>query len=178
MQLNSTSISELEDVITRLSDELKALEDKRGLIHGSEKMYNHYLEKMEKKGRHADCPLCSREFDEPSEVEELVKELKNRIEGYPTTKEDLDRKILEKKEKHGSLIQLRPQVESAERLSHREIPEMQTELNRLENHLKAMQAEQETEKEEIERLKSNDEIGKKAYSDVMQLDALQVTRIH
>jgi DNA repair exonuclease SbcCD ATPase subunit len=80
----SSGATELENDIARLALEIQDLDDQRGLVHGSEKMYNHFIEKMEKQRAHADCPLCHREFDDADESLVLVDELKGRVEAMPT----------------------------------------------------------------------------------------------
>lgn len=80
----SSGAAELENDIARLALEIQDLDDQRGLVHGSEKMYNYFIEKIEKQREHSDCPLCHREFDDADESIVLVDELKGRVEAMPT----------------------------------------------------------------------------------------------
>ena len=171
-----TDISELENAISKLHQELKGLENHHGMWVGSENTYRSYTEKMEKQERdgNVDCPLCSRQFDELNDARELIDELKSRMKNLPKKISDLEREISEKKERHGSLLQLRPLAESAAKLIKTEIPQLQSELKRLEDSSNTWQKEQEAIKLEIQQLKRNEEIGKSAHSDIIQLNTLQV----
>jgi len=172
-----TDISELENVISKLQQELKLLENNHGMWVGSENTYRSYTEKMEKlekDGQDVNCPLCSRQFDEPSDARDLIDELKDRMKNLPTKIADLEKNISEKKDRHGSLLQLRPLAESAEKLIKTEIPQLQAELKRLEESSNSWQKEQDAIKLEIQVLKRNEEIGKAAHSEVIQLNTLQV----
>lgn len=79
----SSGAAELESDISRLALEIQDLDDQRGLVHGSEKMYHHFIDKMEKQRAHSDCPLCHREFDDSDEAQMLKDEMKNRVEAMP-----------------------------------------------------------------------------------------------
>lgn len=80
----SSGAAELESDISRLALEIQDLDDQRGLVHGSEKMYHHFIDKMEKQRSHSDCPLCHREFDDADEAQMLKEEMKNRVDAMPT----------------------------------------------------------------------------------------------
>lgn len=177
MKDGGTDISELENTISKLQQELKLLENNHGMWVGSENTYRSYTEKMEKQdkdGKDVHCPLCSRQFDEPLDARELIDELKDRMKNLPKKIFDLEKEISEKKERHGSLLQLRPLAESAEKLIKSEIPQLQTELKRLEDSSHAWLKEQDAIKLEIQGLKRNEEIGKAAHSEIIQLNTLQV----
>lgn len=169
----SSGAAELESDISRLALEIQDLDDQRGLVHGSEKMYHHFIDKMEKQRAHSDCPLCHREFDDSDEAQMLKDEMKNRVEAMPAKKADLDRKIVEKKNKHGQLLQLRPVAQSVAKLTEVEIPRLQTGLQDLESRSNTIQAELRDLEESIEFLKNEEDIGKKAHPDIIQLDALK-----
>lgn len=170
----SSGATELESDISRLAQEIQELDDQRGLIHGSEKMYHHFIDKMEKQRSHSDCPLCHREFDDADETQTLIDELKGRVKAMPSKKADYDRKISEKKSKHEKLLQLRPIAQLVTKLSESEIPKLQSELNVLEDRSKTIQSELKDLEESIEFMKNEEDIGKKAHSDIIQLDHLKV----
>lgn len=169
----SLGASELENDISRLAQEIQELDDQRGLVHGSEKMYRHFIEKMEKQRAQADCPLCHREFDDGNETQMLIDELKERIHAMPSKKADYDRRIAEKKSRHSQLLELRPVAQSIARIDL-EIPLLQAEFHGLEEHSTTVQTEIRELEECIESLKHEENVGKKAQSDIIQLDALKV----
>lgn len=160
--------------MSRLAQEIQDLDDQRGLVHGSEKMYHHFIEKMEKQRAHSDCPLCHREFDDADESIALIEELKGRVQAMPAKKADYDRKISEKKSKHGQLLQLRPVAQSVAKLSEIEIPRLQSELQSLETRSSTIQSDLRDLEDSIEFMKNEEDIGKKAHPDIIQLDALKV----
>ena len=169
------SVSGVENDITRLTKELDDLEDQRGLIYGSEKMVVHYIDKLEKHKSNA-CPLCHREFEEADETMELLSELKTRIEKMPTKLAELEKKISEKKDKHSTLLQLQPLALSTGKLKDTEIPRLETELKELQSRAAAIKVDIQQLEESIEFLKSEDDVGKKAHADIIQLDAIKVFR--
>lgn len=137
-------------------------------------MYHHFIDKMEKQRAHSDCPLCHREFDDADETQVLIDELKGRVQAMPAKKADFDRKIAEKKSKHGQLLQLRPVAQFVAKLMEKEIPQLQTGLQSLECRSNTIQSELRDLEESIEFLKNEEDIGKKAHPDIIQLDALKV----
>lgn len=153
--------------------ELEDLEDQRGLIYGSEKMMVHYIDKLEKHKSNA-CPLCHREFEQADETQELLGELKSRIERMPTKLADFERKIAERKEKHSTLLQLQPLAQSATKLSDTEIPLLQTELKQRQTRAAAIKVDIQQLEESIEFLKSEDDIFKKVLPDINHLDTIKV----
>lgn len=172
----SSSTTEVEADILRLEQELQELDDQRGLVHGSEKMYHHFIDKMEKQlNSSSDCPLCHREFDDADETLTLIDELKGRVKAMPSKKSDYDRKIAEKKAKHGQLLQLRPVAQSIAKLIDTDIPRLQSELATLESRSSTIQTELRDLEESIEFMKNEEDIGKKAHPDIIQLDALKVS---
>ena len=139
-------------------------------------MYHHFIDKMEKQRTHSDCPLCHREFDDADETQVLIDELKGRVQAMPAKKTEYDRKIAEKKSKHGQLLQLRPVAQSIAKLADVEIPKLQAGLQSLESRSCSIQSELKDLEETIEFLKNEEDIGKKAHPDIIQLDALKVVQ--
>ena len=139
-------------------------------------MYHHFIDKMEKQQKNnSDCPLCHREFDDADETQILIDELKGRVKAMPSKKADFDRKITEKKAKHGQLLQLRPVAHSIAKLLETDIPRLQSELAALESRSNTIQTELRDLEESIEFMKNEEDIGKKAHPDIIQLDSLKVT---
>lgn len=170
----SSGATELENDLTRLSQEIQELDDQRGLVHGSEKMYHHFIDKMEKQRAQSDCPLCHREFDDADESIALIDELKGRVKAMPAKKADYDRKITEKKSKQSQLLELKPVAQSVAKLSEVDIPKLQSDLHKLETRSSAIQSDLRDLEDSIEFMKNEEDIGKKAHPDIIQLDALKV----
>ena len=63
----------------------------------------------------------------------LIDELKGRVQAIPAKKAECDRKIAEKKSKHGQLLPLRPVAQSIAKLADFEIPKLQAGLQNLES---------------------------------------------
>ena len=137
-------------------------------------MYNHFIEKMAKQKNNADCPLCHREFEDLDETTILINELKSRVQAMPTKKADYERKIAEKRSKHSQLLELRPLAESATKLSQVEIPQLELELRTQGERFNSFESKRKDLEESIEFLKNEEDIGKKAHQDIIQLENLKV----
>ena len=172
-----SSATELDNEVSRLNSEIEELEDRRGLIHGSERMYNQLIEKMVKQKDTADCPLCHREFDDLDETQTIINDLKSRVEAMPAKKADYERKITEKRSKHSQLLELRPLAESATKLAEVEIPRLETELRNQEERFRSLETKRKDLEESIEFLRNEEDIGKKAHQDIIQLENLKVAYI-
>lgn len=122
------------------------------------------------------CPLCHRAFEEAEETEELLRELKEMVEAMPAQKADYDRRITEKKEHHEQLLQLRPVALSAAKLAETEIPQLRTEIDRLEERSAAIKNELKETERTAEVFRNQEDVGKKAQADIIQLDALKVRK--
>lgn len=160
--------------MTRLNQEIEELEDHRGLVHGSERMYNHFIDKMTKQRDSADCPLCHREFEDADETITLMNELKSRVQAMPAKKADFERKIAEKRSKHSQMLELRPLAESVTKLSQVEIPRLETELRNQEERFNSLDSRRNDLEESMEFLRNEEDIGKKAHQDIIQLENLKV----
>lgn len=129
---------------------------------------------MSKKKDTADCPLCHREFDDLDETQVLIDDLKSRVEAMPAKKADFERKIAEKRSKHSQLLELRPLAGSATKLAEVEIPRLETELRNQEERFSSLDSKRQDLEESIEFLRNEEDIGKKAHQDIIQLENLKV----
>ena len=69
-----TSGKNVEDELKRSQENLKEIQDDKGLITGSKYIYNRYINKLKDTPC---CPLCQRNFDTRDEANDLVTDVSN-----------------------------------------------------------------------------------------------------
>lgn len=87
------------------------------------------------------CPLCSREFDQENDVQDLIDELTQKIRKVPDEMTDNDTKLQEKELKINKLMMLKPKYDRLSVLKNEEIPALRLDLERIENKIKKVRKE-------------------------------------
>lgn len=84
------------------------------------------------------------------------------------------RRITDKKARQAELLQLRPVAVNVAKLSDVEIPRLEEELAAMEEKTVSLRTQLRQMQDSIEFLRSEEEVGKRAQADIVQMDANRV----
>ena len=98
-----------DEIVLEQLRKVKALQDDRGMYAYQGVAYKKYLEKVESKD--PCCPVCNRGFQNPQEVKNLSRQMKNDMESVPRFLKECEMILKDEQRKYDTLLQLKPIVE-------------------------------------------------------------------
>nr|CAH7766426.1 unnamed protein product [Callosobruchus chinensis] len=146
----------------------ETLQKQKGQYSSAKIMYEAFMEKLR---RDACCPICKTNFSEkPDYKEDIIKSMAGKIVSLPQKLMENERKLKEAEEAYNNLQRLKPVSEEIETLTHSKIPQLEEEIQNLEEEFNEAQMELASDKAQLELPQRKVEVCKSVISDVTLLD--------
>nr|CAD7570930.1 unnamed protein product [Timema californicum] len=169
--LEQCGSQDLETSLKTLESEIQELQDEKGVLSSSERMYRHYIEKMRQS--EPCCPLCHRIFDSRSSVTELITELNDKASNVPTLVREKESHLNRLLSNQREMLQLKPAYQHCARLKTLEIPSARSELEEIYKKRERVQKQLEEVKGTLTELQTREKVAKGAQGDAVVVDQLQ-----
>ncbi|XP_014291153.1 DNA repair protein RAD50.L isoform X2 [Halyomorpha halys] len=159
---------DLDQYLAEITSKLEELQDQKGTLSASQFMSRRYIQSLQQK--EPSCPLCHRGFTKEDEVTELIKELTLKVKEVPS-KLRANRDNLESmQEKHKNLLQLKPKFDKLSAMKFTEIPNLESDLKKLEKKLGSAREALEILQNDLQQPETDVSLGKGILSDIVLLE--------
>ncbi|KAG1690684.1 DNA repair protein RAD50 [Nymphon striatum] len=113
------------------------LQVEKGAVTGSRFLYKKFIEKLQNSSP-SSCPLCHREFDDPTEASVLANELNDLVKTIPSRMTEKTNKLTTEKTKYNDVLQIKPIEEMHSKLSNADIPELEKKIKKIEKEIEEL----------------------------------------
>ncbi|KAG1690683.1 DNA repair protein RAD50 [Nymphon striatum] len=124
-------------VLKALEESIDALQKEKGAVTGSRFLYKKFIEKLQNSSP-SSCPLCHREFDDPTEASVLANELNDLVKTIPSRMTEKTNKLTTEKTKYNDVLQIKPIEEMHSKLSNADIPELEKKIKKIEKEIEEL----------------------------------------
>nr|ACH87544.1 Rad50 [Platynereis dumerilii]ACH87548.1 Rad50 [Platynereis dumerilii] len=161
-------IENFDGELTQTETKIKQKREDLSLVQGTLVVLKKYIEKLRKDD--APCPLCRRNFDAQSEIDELIRDLEDKMENLPSKMTSVNRVIKESQEKYDKMQQLKPVRANVVDLDSKELPTLKDRQQSIENQMKTLKSDIAEMTETLEMKQNDESMARRIQPDLNSID--------